>query len=239
MNPNITDTDKLRIFFSYSTDDKKIVGFLKDPLESYGFEVFVAHDDDAIEPAVEWQYEIIENLKKCDIFIPLITNNFIESDWTDQETGMARINDKFIIPLEVDYYPYGFIGNIQSLKLDKNKVKSKNAIEFETYVKYELPYKIFKIIEKAPKFEKYIVEIFIKELRNIGSFATANKTIKLLNNFTNFTPEQVNQIYEITKENRQIHEAYEAQEILKSFFEKYKQHLEEEKYLQIMKLLSV
>ncbi|MBU3967176.1 MAG: toll/interleukin-1 receptor domain-containing protein [Euryarchaeota archaeon] len=220
MNLNITGTDKLKIFFSYSTTDKKIVGLLKDPLELYGFEVFVAHDDDAIEPAVEWQYVIIDNLKKCDIFIPLITNNFKESNWTDQETGMAKISGKFIIPLEVDDHPYGFIGNIQSLKLDRNKLTSKNSIEFETYVKYDLPIKIFKIIEKVPIFEKYMVDIFIKELGFIGSFATANEHVKLIDHFNNFTPEQINQIYQITYENRQIHDANVAQKVLKNFFER-------------------
>ena len=133
------NTDKLIIFFSYSTKDKTIIARLKDSLEQYGFEVFVAHDKGAIEPAVEWQNDIIDNIKKCDIFIPFITKNFKESEWADQETGMAIINEKFILPLGVDSYPYGFIGKIQSLKVNKKKLTSKISSEFETYLKDELP----------------------------------------------------------------------------------------------------
>ena len=221
------NTDKLRIFFSYSTKDKAIIAHLKDSLELYGFEVFVAHDEEAIEPAVEWQNDIIDNIKKCDIFIPFITTNFKESKWADQETGMAIINDKFILPLEVDLYPYGFIGKIQSLKVNKKKLTSKISSEFETYIKYELPAKIFKVLEKVPKFEGRIVDIFIKNLRIIGSFESANNVVKLIEQFNSPTPKQVKQIYKITKENRQIHEAYGAKRILIKFFKKYKEYLRE------------
>lgn len=233
MNSNVTGNNKLKIFYSYSTSDKTIVGLLKDSLEPYGFEVFAAHDDNAIKPAVEWKDEIIKAIIKCDVFIPLITKNFKISEWTDQETGMAKIKDKFMIPLKVDSHPYGFIGNIQSLKLNKTKLTSK------TYMEYTLPHEIFKIIEKEPKFEKYMVDIFIKEFRLTETFAEADKKVKKIEDFNNFTPEQVNQIYQITKENRQIHDAYEAKKVLIRFFYKYKEHLEEEEYKEIIMLLGV
>lgn len=104
--------DSFRIFFSYSTDDKTIVGKLKEQLEFMGFEVFLAHDD--IEPNIEWQYDIIKNIKGCDTFIPLLTKSFRESAWTDQEIGMAVATDKFIVALQVDFPPYGFLGKNQA-----------------------------------------------------------------------------------------------------------------------------
>ncbi len=211
--------DSLRIFFSYSTDDKTIVGVLKDSLESYGFEVFLAHDD--IEPCKEWEDEIMENLKMCDIFIPLLTDSFRNSKWTDQETGIAVATNKFIIPLQVDFPPYGFIGSIQSLKVDKSPLK-KDSIWREQYLKNYLPHEIYKIITKEPRFEDFLINDFITEFRSVGSFLSANEKVKSLEKIHNFKPEQVRQIFIATKENRQIHEAFEAQEILKKFFEKYK-----------------
>ncbi|HIH44794.1 MAG TPA: toll/interleukin-1 receptor domain-containing protein, partial [Candidatus Methanoperedenaceae archaeon] len=73
MDSNVTHIKikSLRIFLSYSTNDKVIAGSLKTLLELMGFEVFLAHED--IEPSVEWQEEIKDNLDKCDIFIPLLT----------------------------------------------------------------------------------------------------------------------------------------------------------------------
>lgn len=220
------NTDELRIFFSYSTKDKTIIARLKDSLERYGFEVFVAHDEGAIEPAVEWQNDIIDNIKKCDIFIPFITKNFKESEWADQETGMAIINEKFILPLGVDLYPYGFIGKIQSLKVNKKKLTSKISREFETYIKDELPAEIFKVLVNVPKFEGRIFDMFIKNLRIVESFERANNLVKLIEQFNSLTPKQVKQIYRITKENRQIREAYIAKRILYNFFKKYREHSE-------------
>lgn len=223
---NITNINKLKIFFSYSTNDKRIVGILKKSLEPYEFEVYAAHDYDGINPATEWKDEIIDAIIKCDVFIPLITNNFKDSEWTDQEAGMAKINDKFIIPLEVDTPPYGFIGNIQSLKLNRNKLTS------ETYMEYELPHKIYSVIKR-----KFKEDIFINELTEIFSFDEANEKVKKIEHCKNITPKHVNQIYQITKENRKIHEAYEARKVLISFFSKHKEYLEEEKYKEIITVL--
>jgi len=237
MDSNISDTNKLQIFFSYSTSDKSITGHFKNSLERYGFVVFVAHDDDAIEPAVEWQNEIIDNIKKCDVFIPLITNNFKESSWTDQETGMAKINNKFIIPIEVDETPYGFIGYIQSLKVNKKKLFSENPIESKTYIG-DLSYKIFQTIIKESSFEKHMVDIFINDFRGVISYSMADNMVELVEQFHNFTSEQVNQIYKITKENRQINEAHLSRIALAKFFTTYKDDLTESEYTEIINLLN-
>lgn len=87
-----------------------------------GFDIFIAHDD--IKPSLVWQQEILKNLKQCDIFIPFLTKNFKESNWTDQETGIAFLMGKHIIPLKVDYIPYGFINKYQGLKFDSNNIET-------------------------------------------------------------------------------------------------------------------
>jgi hypothetical protein len=61
----------LRIFLSYSTEDKISVGELSRELKYWGFETFMAHDD--LTPATEWQEEIIGNLKQCDVFLPFLS----------------------------------------------------------------------------------------------------------------------------------------------------------------------
>jgi len=64
----------IRVFLSYSTEDKGLAGFIKDSLEWYGLEVFIAHED--IEPSDEWQEAIIQNLESTDVFVPIITESF-------------------------------------------------------------------------------------------------------------------------------------------------------------------
>lgn len=237
MDSNIGDNNKLLLFFSYSTRDKTVVGHFKKFLEHYGFVVFVAHDYDAIKPAVKWKNEIIDNIRNCDVFIPFITNDFKESNWTDQETGMAKINDKFIIPIEVDKSPYGFIGNIQSLRVDKNKLLSETPMESERHIG-DLSDMIFKTISGEPRFEKHMINIFIKELRGVVSYSMADNSVKLIEQFNTFTSEQVNQILQITKENGQINEAHESRITLTKFFTTYKDYCTEHEYTEIINLLN-
>lgn len=78
---------KPRVFLSYSHKDRVIAGSIKTTLGSEALEVFMAHED--IQPSLEWQEEIFRQLKLCDIFIPLFSNNFRKSNWTDQESGLA------------------------------------------------------------------------------------------------------------------------------------------------------
>ena len=105
-----------RIFISHSHHDRETAGEIKKRLASYGASVFVAHDD--IRPTQEWQDAIIENLKTCDAFLALLTDRFADSDWTDQETGIAVALDKVIIPIKIDLDPYGFIGKVSGFEME-------------------------------------------------------------------------------------------------------------------------
>lgn len=108
----------VHIFLSYSHKSRKLAGELKGGLESFGFAVFLAHED--LKPSLPWRKEILKSLRQCDVFIPILTRGFMESDWTDQETGFALALKKKIIPVRVHDNPYGFIGAFQALKCNKN-----------------------------------------------------------------------------------------------------------------------
>jgi hypothetical protein len=95
----------VRVFLSYSTLDKHLAGRVKWHFRGVGFSVFLAHED--LEPSDEWLRCIKTELKKCNVFIPLITSNFRLSPWTDQETGFAISREKstkkcLILPLLVN-----------------------------------------------------------------------------------------------------------------------------------------
>ena len=108
----------VHIFLSYSHKSRKLAGELKEGLEYFDFSVFLAHED--IEPSAHWRTEIRKNLRECDVFIPLLTKSFLESDWTDQETGIALALKKKIIPVKVHQNPHGFIDSVQALKWNKD-----------------------------------------------------------------------------------------------------------------------
>src|SRR5438093_55391 len=92
---------RVKIFICYCDQDKKIAGSLKIVLEyTLGFEVFVAHDD--IEASEIWEKKIKKQLKDTDYVIPLISSNFLNSAFANQEAGMAFAWGKKIIPIKLD-----------------------------------------------------------------------------------------------------------------------------------------
>lgn len=108
--------DRITSFISYASSDKKIAGKLKRYLMLYcGFDVFLAHED--MQPSIEWEKEIMEAIKKADYFIPLISEGFKTSDFTDQEVGAAVCMEKRIIPVKLQRIsPYGFMSRYQAFQ---------------------------------------------------------------------------------------------------------------------------
>ena len=194
----------LQIFLSYSHKDRKLSGELKAKLDSNGFETFMAHED--IEPSKEWEEEIIRNLKECDIFIPLVSNNFMESKWTDQESGFAFAEDKLIIPIDIGLVPYGFIGRYQALKFDGD---ISNACE-----------KIIDIIRKSPIFDR-LKDFFIKRFVESEHFSEANERVEKLKLVESFTDDQINEIVRGYVNNFEIRGGFNSKPFVHSLFKKY------------------
>ena len=228
MSVSIPALKSIRIFFSYSSEDKKTVGSLKDALEKIGFEVFLAHED--IKPGLEWSDEIVRNLKRCDIFIPFLTKKFKNSEWTDQETGMAIAGGKFIIPLQVDMPPYGFIGKYQSQKLCKTP---EGELDFDKTTE-----EITKIIINDERFRSGMKEFVISNLIDSRHYREANARVKLLKYFEEFTDDEVNRIVEGAINNNEIYEAFTAQRILRQFIDKHQKVIEPENYEKLKELLK-
>lgn len=107
----------MRAFLSYQTDDKLIAARVAELLRRLGCAPFMAHEH--IEVSVEWRDRILEELKGADVFVPILSQKYYGSIWCKQESGIAAFRDITIIPLSTDgSIPEGFIGHIQSTKID-------------------------------------------------------------------------------------------------------------------------
>jgi len=106
---------------SYKHEDREMAGEFKLNLELFGFSVFLAHED--IEASKDWPEVILHELRSTDVFIPLLTSRYKESQYTDQETGVAIGRGLPIIPLKVDIDPYGFLDKTQAQKVDSEDVR--------------------------------------------------------------------------------------------------------------------
>jgi hypothetical protein len=114
-----------RLFVSHTHSHQAFAGSLREALLRWGVDAFVAHD--RIEPSQEWQAEIESALNTCDALTAVLTKDFVESRWCDQEVGFCIARGILIVPLSLyidpDGYvdPHGFIGKYQRM----------NAIESE------------------------------------------------------------------------------------------------------------
>lgn len=128
-----------RLFLSHKAAVKKETSELKDRLGLFGFSCFVAHED--IHPTKTWQDEIESALASMDGFVALMTHDFHDSDWTDQEVGYALARGVPIIAVRIGRDPYGFIAKFQAISsgwqsaaMDVTKVLIKHSRVFSAYI---------------------------------------------------------------------------------------------------------
>lgn len=187
----------LRVFISYSSDNRKIAHQLKSFLTVYGLKVFLA--DSSIIPADKWEDKILENLEKMEVFIPIITNEFKLSNWTDQESGIAEFRKVLIVPIKADLNPYGFLTKYQAIKLNKNN----HQVTFNSIIK--ILYRKCKV-----KFLDSLIEYISKS----DSFEECNQRIIHLNEFADLNIRQSNKLLKVSINNTQIHNNFKATRIL-------------------------
>ena len=182
----IWDKDCFRVFLSHKTEVKKETSILKEKLRLYGVSCFVAHED--IHPTNEWQNEIENALHTMDVFVALLTDEFHESLWTDQEVGFAFGRGVPIISVKLGKDPYGFIGKFQALSCSWEKA----------------PAEIAKIlIKKEP-----MVNAYINAIRDCLNFDNANKLAELLPLLDRLSETQIEKIQKAFNENGQVHDSY-------------------------------
>ena len=105
---------EVRVFISHKAEYKVLANDVKSSFRNYGFASFVAHED--IEPMQEWQSEIERALFSMDLLVALLTDKFNESNWTDQEIGVAIGRQVPVIPVRIGQDPYGFLGKYQAIQ---------------------------------------------------------------------------------------------------------------------------
>ena len=113
----------LTAFLSYSTIDRHAAAVLKQHLERAQIGVFMAHED--IQVSEEWRVRLLKELRSTDIFICLLSQNYIKSAWCMQESGVAAFRRGLVVvPLRLDEtLPPGFLSAVQAIPFDPNNVQ--------------------------------------------------------------------------------------------------------------------
>ncbi|MBK9927008.1 MAG: TIR domain-containing protein [Anaerolineales bacterium] len=89
----------IKVFISYSHQDKSFVKKLAGELESQGMKVW--WDFDSLKGGHDWQKEIERGIKGCDFFLVTLTPDAVNSEWVGNEILYASNAQKTIIPLHL------------------------------------------------------------------------------------------------------------------------------------------
>lgn len=182
-----------RVFISHKTNIKQEAVALKESLDNFHISSFVAHED--IEPTKEWQDEIELALETTDCLIALVTEDFHESLWTDQEIGIAIGKGKLIIPINWGGSPYGFLSKYQWFKVKNFEASS-------------LSQKIFQILVKHNLSKRKFSSALVNKFESSHSFVTARANMALLEKVEYLDDELLKRIQAAHDTNSQINMSF-------------------------------
>lgn len=148
----------------------------------FGVSAFVAHED--IHPTKAWQDEIENALASMDGFVALMTTDFHDSNWTDQEVGYALARGVPIVAVRLGRDPYGFLGKFQALLSDWD-----TAAEG-----------IGKLLMKHDR----MVSAYINALPHCTSFDVGNTLSRVLPNIESLSEHQIDEIVDAYNANGQL-----------------------------------
>jgi len=195
---------KLKVFISYSNEDKQVASKIKAILADFDIESFMAHEDIFISE--EWRNRILEELNQTDVFIPILSDNFKNSDWCSQESGIACSRNILIIPLCLDRTkPFGFMSQRQGKQIDDDKIP--------------LHYIMKPIADNFPKIN--ILKTLMERLTECNSYRDCENAMEdIVPYFNKLNSHEINKIVDISIENNQIWPANLCyQEYLPKFIE--------------------
>ena len=179
----------MRAFISHARGNQDVALNVRNLLEAIGVETFVAHLD--LRPSQEWRDGIIDQLRSCELFVPLLSSAFKRSDWCGHETGMAigRLDSLMILPISLDgTEPFGLLSNLQSYSLEGGEVSEE----------------IF-LSAIGSKWPAVVVDLYIQRLDGAHGFRTAENLMRpLVPYFSGLTRTQATLIARKSVGNAQI-----------------------------------
>jgi hypothetical protein len=198
----------VKLFLSHKSSVKADVTKLKQSLAKCGIAAFVAHED--IEPTQEWQREIERALFSMDALAALLTQDYHDSEWTDQEVGVAIGRGVPLVAVRLECDPYGLMGKGQGLGGCTWSDPDSAAI------------KIFHTLRKCLQDKSRLIECAIAAYSESRSWEESVWRIEqLLSMFESLTSDQVTRVIEAYRANEKNKKSFKGMELLKPLLEKW------------------
>ncbi|PKL19555.1 MAG: TIR domain-containing protein [Spirochaetae bacterium HGW-Spirochaetae-5] len=205
-SPSFWEESDARIFLSHLATTKVETSKLRNQLRKFGITAFIAHED--IEPTKEWQIEIQSALATMDALIALLSPGFKESNWCDQEVGVAIGRQLQVIAVRQGLDPYGFIGKYQALQ-GHGKTASLLAKE------------IFELCIQNPLVGPKVTSKLVEMLMNANSFDESKRLIELINFSQYVTSKHIAKMNDAINENSQVSHSWGVPEQIRKLAEKF------------------
>jgi len=181
-----------RLFVSHTSANKESAHRLKQSLAKYQVVAFVAHDD--IEPTKQWEAEIERALRTMDAMSAIITQDFFQSRWCDQEVGFAIGRGKLVVPLCKDAIPHGFLGKYQGFQT-KGLIPSAVAEQ------------LVEILIAHPLSAERMADALVERMATSKSFDTSKRTMTLFEKLPRLNSSQVVRLVQSIDANTQVGDA--------------------------------
>ena len=227
--------DQIKMFISFSNENKNNALEIQKFFEHGGIDCFLSANK--IEPSDEYKSEIFGRILESNIFIYVLSKQSKESDWCDQEMGMAYLKYKqkaskiFIISIDKTL-PYGFLNGIQTEFIENPNYLSRIAEKIKKEFDYDVLDKI-----KIDNIES--IDEKIKELKISDTFMKSSSLLSYLDkNKEYLTENQVHNILNISKTNDQIYNCFICKKPLKSILIKHKSIIDKKTYDEIWKIVN-
>jgi hypothetical protein len=201
------DTNRLRLFLSHVSSEKRLVSEMKKHLSGLGVDAFVAHED--IEPTTEWQDQIELALSTCTAMATILTPGFHESKWTDHEVGFCVARRILVVPVRLGVDPYGLISRYQAYSpRTKEPLAVANGI--------------FGLLCDHVLTSTSMARSLVSQFADSGSFADARANVKLLERIKSWDPDMLREIEAAVEKNGQIRDAFGVPETVQSLIHRHR-----------------
>jgi hypothetical protein len=149
-DPNGVKKERLRVFISYSHQDRELVEKVEQVLRENGLETLW---DKNFEFGVGFTEQIKNCISHAHVFMPIITP--ASSYWVHQEIGYAMALNVPVLPVCRGQLPAGLASELHAVPLSDDPAMWKKQLSRETFVRLARPYQsaFYPLYECAEKLE--------------------------------------------------------------------------------------
>lgn len=113
-----------RVFISYAQNDQPFAQYLAKELQRRGFKTWFWSSDAKLKLSAEWENEMNKALKAANLFVPLVSDQYIKSEFALVELGGAYGLHKNIVPVLLS-------SNLQKLPFILRQFKPVDAMKMD------------------------------------------------------------------------------------------------------------